>query len=130
MGFNLSSTDSIKELQRLVTEFIQKRDWIKYHTPKNLAMSIAIEAAEILELFQWLTNEEALKIVETDRHLVKNLEDELADVMIYCLSLCSIAGIDINQAIRDKLLRNEERFPVHVVSGKLGPYNRYLNDER
>jgi NTP pyrophosphatase (non-canonical NTP hydrolase) len=116
------SEDPFKELKRLVKNFIHERNWQQYHTPKNLAMSIAIESAEIMELFQWYTNEEAFDKIRNDPKLVLELEDELADVMIYCLSLCITCEIDLANAIRKKLKSNEERFPIDVVSGRLGPY--------
>ncbi|MHA2247467.1 MAG: nucleotide pyrophosphohydrolase [Candidatus Hodarchaeales archaeon] len=115
--------DSLKELQLLVSDFITRRDWNKYHTVKNLTMSISIEAAEIMELFQWLTNEEATERIQLDPNLMAKLEDELADVMIYCISLSYHAKIDLNKAIRKKLVLNEKRFPVEIVSGRLGPYS-------
>ena len=113
---------TITELSALVADFISKRDWNKYHTPKNLAMSISIEAAEIMELFQWVTTEEASTNVHTDSSLRKALEDELADVFIYLLSMVNTCKIDLAQAVRNKLSENELRFPIEVVSGKLGPY--------
>ncbi|MFX1283815.1 MAG: nucleotide pyrophosphohydrolase [Promethearchaeota archaeon] len=119
----MTCPDSIKELKLLVADFINRRNWNKYHTVKNLAMSISIEAAEIMELFQWLTTEEAAEQIKTDLNLKTKLEDELADVLIYCLSLGYHAKIDLNKVIREKLIRNEDRFPVEVVSGQLGPYS-------
>ena len=121
----MSNTDSLKELQLLVADFIKRRDWTKYHTVKNLSMSISIEAAEIMELFQWLTNEEATEKILSDSDLKTKLEDELADVLIYCLSLSYHTKIDLNKIIRKKLARNEERFPIDVVSGRLGPYSSH-----
>ena len=106
----------------LSSNFITERKWNKYHTPKNLAMSIAIEAAEIMELFQWLTNEEAIAKVKTDRTVKRALEDEIADVMIYCLSMSNSCEIDITASILRKLDLNKERFPQAIVSGRLGPY--------
>ena len=113
---------TIGELSSLVADFISRRDWNKYHTPKNLAMSISIEAAEIMELFQWVTNEEASENVQNDPSVKIALEDELADVMIYCLSMANTCDIDIAHSIRRKLTENEIRFPVEIVTGKLGPY--------
>ena len=113
---------TIGELSSLVADFISRRDWNKYHTPKNLAMSISIEAAEIMELFQWVTNEEASENVQNDPSVKIALEDELADVMIYCLSMANNCDIDIAHSIRRKLTENEIRFPVEIVTGKLGPY--------
>ena len=118
----MSNTDSLKELQLLVANFVKRRDWTKYHTVKNLTMSISIEAAELMELFQWFTNEEATEKIQSDLDLKARLEDELADVMIYCLSMSYHSDIDLNKIIRKKLARNEKRFPVDVVSGHLGPY--------
>jgi len=118
---------SMREIIDLIDHFIKEREWIKYHTPKNLAMSIAIEAAEIMELFQWLTNEEAFTKVKTDQALKRALEDELADVMIYCLSMSNSCKIDITNAILRKLDLNKERFPPAIVSGRLGPYK--LNEQ-
>ncbi len=119
----MSNTDSLKELQLLVADFVKRRDWTKYHTVKNLTMSISIEAAELMELFQWFTNKEATDKIQSDPALKAKLEDELADVMIYCLSLSYHTTIDLSKIIREKLARNEKRFPIEVVSGRLGPYS-------
>jgi dCTP diphosphatase len=97
-----------------VRRFIAARNWQRYHTPKNLAMGIAIEAAEIMEHFQWLTVEEASAYVQQPDQLAE-VADELADVIIYCLSLANTAGIDVTTAVRTKLERNETRFPPASV---------------
>jgi len=94
-----------------VQKFVDDRNWAKYHTPKNLSMSIAIEAAEILEHFQWRTAEESICLLE-DTEACAEIVDELADVLIYCLSFANQADIDISRAVRAKLDRNEHRFPV------------------
>ncbi|MFX0119189.1 MAG: nucleotide pyrophosphohydrolase [Candidatus Hodarchaeota archaeon] len=121
----MTCPDSLKELQSMVADFVTHRDWNKYHTAKNLSMSISIEAAELMELFQWLSNEEVSEKIRIDPNLKANLEDELADILIYCLSLAYHMKIDLNDVIRKKLIRNEERFPVEVVSGRLGPYSAH-----
>ena len=102
---------TIQDLRDLVQAFVIERDWEKYHTPKNLALSIAIEAAEIMEHFQWLTQEESTSSIQ-DPEQCRLVEDELADVLIYCFALANQAGIDISSAIRSKLSRNEGRYPV------------------
>ena len=102
---------TIAELRLAVQKFVDDRNWAKYHTPKNLSMSIAIEAAEILEHFQWRTAEESISLLE-DNEAYAEIIDELADVLIYCLSFANQADIDISRAIRAKLERNEDRFPV------------------
>lgn len=113
---------NINNLIQRVAEFVEERDWTKFHTPKNLAMSIAIESAEIMELFQWLTVEESIELVGSNEKVKHELEGELADVMIYCLSLSNVCDIDISTAIMRKLDHNKIRFPIEVVSGRLGPY--------
>ncbi len=102
---------SVAALRAAIHNFVDARDWYQFHTPKHLAMSIAIEAAEIMEHFQWLTVEEGAALVEdADQRAV--VADELADVLIYCLSFANSSGIDISNAIHKKLARNEGRFPI------------------
>ena len=110
---------TLGELRDLVAQFVAARDWQSFHSPKNLAMSIAIEAAEIMEHFQWYTTEESTRRMD-DADLRAEMADEVADVIIYCLSLANSTGIDISQAIRTKIARNEGRFPIDRVRGRLG----------
>jgi dCTP diphosphatase len=107
---------SVEELKSEVAGFIAARDWERYHSPKNLAMSIAIEAAEIMEHFQWLTVEEATEAMR-DAKVKVEVEDEIADVMIYCLSFANQTGIDVSEVVKAKLERNEGRFPVDKIRG-------------
>ncbi|MDP6777935.1 MAG: nucleotide pyrophosphohydrolase [Candidatus Latescibacteria bacterium] len=102
---------TIGDLREAVAKFISARDWERYHTPKNLAMSIAIEAAEVMEHFQWRTVEESKAHME-DGKVQEAVADELADVVIYCLSFCNHANIDLSEAVLKKLARNETRFPA------------------
>ena len=107
----MDADTTVNELREEIRQFVKERDWEQYHTPKNLGMSITIEASEIMELFQWNSNEQS-------RDLVKETEtqglvaDELADVMIYCFILADQSDIDISSAVRLKLERNRGRFPV------------------
>ncbi len=94
--------DSIKGLQKKVAAFRDERDWRKYHTPKDLSLSISIEAAELLELFQW----------QDDGYEKDRLEEEMADVMIYLLSLADVADIDLGKAVLSKIELNKEKYPV------------------
>jgi dCTP diphosphatase len=109
-------TTSVEELKTTVAKFVAARDWERYHGPKNLAMSISIEAAEIMEHFQWLTVEEADESM-ADPKVREEVEEELADVLIYCFSFANQTGIDVSEVIRKKLERNEGRFPVEKVKG-------------
>lgn len=106
----IDSQTTLAELREKVAEFVAARNWQPFHNPKNLAMSIAIEAAELQEHFQWLTIEECR---EYARKLENRLEvaDELADILIYCLSFANATGIDVSDAVLKKLARNEHRFP-------------------
>jgi NTP pyrophosphatase (non-canonical NTP hydrolase) len=107
----MGSEIPIDELRSNVQKFISERNWDRYHTPKNLAMSIAIEAAELMEHFQWLTDTQSIEILQDDDACAQ-VVDELADIMIYCLSLVNKIDIDISAAILDKLNRNKDRYPI------------------
>ncbi len=110
---------SVGALRLAVQQFVAERDWQQFHAPKNLSMSIAIEAAEIMEHFQWLTPEESCASL-ADPQQRAAVADELADVLIYCLSFANSSGIDISDAVLHKLARNQERFPIKKVQGRLG----------
>jgi NTP pyrophosphatase (non-canonical NTP hydrolase) len=101
----------VNALQRQLRDFAAARDWQPYHSPKNLAMALTVEAAELLELFQWLTPQEA-------RHLTDNaadkerVGDELADVLLYLLQLADHTGVDLEQAVAAKLAKNARKHPA------------------
>ena len=105
----------IKNLIKKILEFRDKRDWKKFHTPENLAKSILIEAGELLEEFQWQSNEKNKD----------NLKAELADVLIYCILLADHYNLDLETIIQDKLIENEKKYPVKLVKGKSKKYNEY-----
>ena len=102
-------------LIKKILEFRDKRDWKKFHTPENLAKSILIEAGELLEEFQWQSNEKNKD----------NLKAELADVLIYCILLADHYNLDLETIIQDKLIENEKKYPVKLVKGKSKKYNEY-----
>lgn len=103
-------------LQRRLAEFAAARNWQPYHTPKNLAAALSVEAAELLEIFQWLTPEQADRVME-DPESAHRVEDEVADVLAYLLQFCEVAGIDVLAALAAKIDRNEVRFPAGRPSG-------------
>jgi len=103
---------SIEQLKARVQGFVDEREWQKYHKPKNLAMSIAIEASELMELFQW--DSESAPIPEEK---LLSLQDELADIMVYCLSMANTVNIDVSQAIMSKIAKNEHKYPVEEFKG-------------
>ena len=112
-----AKSTTIRELRNLVAEFIRERDWEQFHDPKNLAMSIAIEAAELMEHFQWDRNEQIPAILE-DPGRRKEIEEELADVVCYCLSLANNLEIDLSEAVERKVLKNAEKYPPGEYRGR------------
>lgn len=100
---------NIEERQQQLRDFAAERDWEQFHTPKNLAMALSVEASELLEIFQWLTPEESRAVMSVAR--ADDVRDEIADVMIYLLRLADVLGIDIDEVVATKVARNAERFP-------------------
>nr|WP_202460207.1 nucleotide pyrophosphohydrolase [Streptomyces sp. SID1328] len=98
-------------LQRRLTEFAAARNWQPYHTPKNLASALSVEAAELVEIFQWLTPDESAAVM-SDPSTAHQVTDEVADVLAYLLQFCEALGIDPLAALAAKIERNEGRFPV------------------
>ncbi|MFF2774635.1 nucleotide pyrophosphohydrolase [Streptomyces sp. NPDC058052] len=98
-------------LQRRLADFAAARDWQPYHTPKNLAAALSVEAAELLEIFQWSTPEQAEKVMD-DPDSAHRVTDEVADVLAYLLQFCQVLGIDPLAALAAKIDRNKLRFPA------------------
>lgn len=114
----ISDADTtVAELRQCVAEFVSARAWEQFHTPKNLSAAIAIEAAELMEHFQWLTTEQAASAVRDDEKRAA-VADELADVFIYGLSLANALDVDVSTVVLGKLVRNEQRFPVEEWRGR------------
>jgi NTP pyrophosphatase (non-canonical NTP hydrolase) len=105
------NTTSLSELHDRLVEFRDRRDWKKYHRPKDLALSVSIESAELLELFQWKTDEE-IETAKAAGEFALAASDEIADVLIYLLLLAGELGIDPLEAAQGKIARNELRFPA------------------
>ena len=101
---------TVKQLKEAVLDFANRRDWGKYHRPKHLSMSIAIEAAEIMEHFQWLNDAQADEVMKQPE-VKAEVAEELADVLMYCMELANVAGIDLSEAYFAKMAKNEKRFP-------------------
>ncbi|MFD7565491.1 nucleotide pyrophosphohydrolase [Streptomyces tendae] len=106
-------------LRRRLAEFAAARDWQQYHTPKNLAAALGVEAAELLEIFQWLTPEQSARVM-TDPDTAHRVRDEVADVLAYLLQFCEVLGVDPLAALEAKIERNESRFPVGEADGPEG----------
>lgn len=111
------ATSTIAELMQLMDEFVAQRDWQGFHNPKNLSMSIAIEAAELMEHFQWLRTDE-LEAVRGDRVAMAEIAEELADVAAYTLSFARTMGIDLAAALADKMKKNALKYPAEKYRGR------------
>lgn len=110
------STTTIADLKQLVQAFVDERDWRQFHTPKNLSMSIAIEAAELMEHFQWVASPQREdEIAQHDRQAIS---EELADVLCYALSFASTMDIDVSEALRDKMKKNAIKYPADAFRGR------------
>lgn len=109
--------------QQIIDEFAMERDWKQFHTPKNLAMALTVEASELLEIFQWLTPEQSVKIME-DQEIKESIEHELADISVYLLRMCHVLGIDLEKAIEEKMKLNAQKYPVEKAKGKATKYSR------
>ena len=108
---------TVGALRAAVSAFVDAREWRPFHSPKNLSMSIAIEAAELMEHFQWLTNDEAQNAVQDPSERAA-VADELADIAIYCLSLSNALDLDLSAAVMAKLQTNEHRYPATEFRGR------------
>ena len=117
--------DSINELTQNILAFRDARDWKQYHNPKDLAISISLEAAELLEVFQWSgVNTEA----DTEKKMDK-IKEELADILIYALLMGHDLGLDISEIVNAKIEENNKKYPVKKAYGKANKYTDYLTAE-
>jgi dCTP diphosphatase len=111
--------ERLEELQDAVDAFVAERDWGQFHSPKNLAMSVAIEAAEIMEHFQWCSGEESFTLAPQKRARVAS---EIGDVLIYLMRLGRVLDIDLVDAATNKLAQNREKYPVEKAKGRATKY--------
>ena len=114
------ASTTIAELRELVRRFVDERDWRQFHSPKNLSMSLAIEAAELMEHFQWIDAAESRRIGDDPKKLGE-VRDEMADVLCYLLALANELGIDLSIAIRDKMVKNAVKYPSELSRGRYAP---------
>ena len=114
--------NQIEELIQQIRQFAEEREWEQFHSPKNLAMALVVEAGEIVEIFQWMTEEQSRHL---DEATLIRLEEEIGDVLLYLAGLAGKAGIDPLGAARRKLTANAVRYPAEVVRGKSKKYTEY-----
>lgn len=116
------SNESLSGLQEKLRMFAEARDWDQFHSPKNLSMALIVEAAELVEHFQWLTQNQS-ETLPDDK--LRKVEEELADILIYLLRISDKLGIDLLQAASQKINRNEEKYPVNLSKGRSTKYTDF-----
>ncbi|MBN2427635.1 MAG: nucleotide pyrophosphohydrolase [Deltaproteobacteria bacterium] len=115
-------TTTLAELKTRTAEFVHERDWEQFHTPKNLSMSLAIEAAELMEHFQWVSVEESASLTSEE---LQKVGEELADIVLYALSMANSLGLDLSKTVLDKMAKNARKYPSEKVRGKSHKYTYY-----
>lgn len=113
-----------KELTKIITDFRDARDWKQFHNPKDLALSVSLEAAELLENFQWSADD----LYADDKK--DKIKEELADVLMYCFLMADVEGFDIEKIILDKLDKNNKKYPVELAKGSKAKYTELKNNAR
>ena len=111
----------LEKYKQKIREFADERNWDKYHNPKNLSMALSGEVGELLEIFQWLNSEESKNLTDKDHQSAK---EELADIMIYLIRLSDKLGIDLEEAVQEKLKLNAEKYPVELSKDNAIKYNK------
>ena len=114
--------NSLTNLKHRLRDFAAERDWDQFHSPKNLSMALSVEVAELLEHFQWLTEEQSHNL-EPQKH--KQVSHELADIFVYLMRLADKLDVDLLAAVDEKLVLNAQKYPVDKVKGSSKKYNEY-----
>ena len=113
---------NMKSLASRLRKFADDRDWNQFHSPKNLSMALAGEMGELIEHFQWLTEEESKNL---SGQKLAEVEEEIADIFIYLLRLSDQLDVDIVQAVENKIIKNEKKYPADKVRGSSKKYTEY-----
>lgn len=113
---------SLKKLQSELQTFADERDWDQFHSPKNLSMALSVEVSELLECFQWLTEQQSLNLTKSQHN---DVIDEIADVQIYLMRLATKLDIDVMKAVEQKIVKNNEKYPKDKVRGNAQKYTAY-----
>ncbi|MDI6801597.1 MAG: nucleotide pyrophosphohydrolase [Thermodesulfovibrionales bacterium] len=119
MGNNLN----LEDIKKRLAKFAEDRNWDQFHTPKNLSMALAAEAAELLEIFQWLTDEQSKEIINNEKEM-SLVRHEIADILIYLIRLADKLEVDIEKAVMDKIEVNEQKYPVTLSKNNAIKYSK------
>jgi dCTP diphosphatase len=114
--------DSLDKLRARINLFVQERDWAQFHSPKNLSMAMIVEAGELVEHFQWMTEQESQHL---DAEKKEQVGQELSDTFVYLLRIAEVCGIDLIEATNKKINLNAEKYPVEKVKGSNAKYTEY-----
>lgn len=112
----------LESVRKRLREFAAVRDWDQFHSPKNLSMALSVEASELVECFQWLTEEQSYSL---NAEQLTAVTDEIADVQLYLIRLADKIGVDIGVAIEQKIKKNEAKYPAEKVKGSSKKYSEY-----
>ncbi len=118
----------LEELRVLLQRFAEPREWSRFHTPRNLVLALVGEVGELAAELQWVDDEQVEKVLQS-RDSKGRLEDEVADVLLYLVRLADVCGIDLARAARNKLQRNEQRYPVGLARGSAQKYSTLLEPD-
>ena len=114
--------DSLNDIRARLAAFAQERDWDQFHTPKNLAMALSVEVAELVEHYQWLPTGADAELDDAKRTGIRH---ELADVLMYLVRLADKSGVDLHAAVLEKMVLNAKKYPVEQVRGDARKYSDY-----
>ena len=112
----------LEEMRQIMHDFSDSRGWDKFHSPKNLSMALSVEVSELIECFQWMTEEQSNSLSPEQ---LENISDEIADVQLYLVRLADKVGIDISIAVHKKIEKNELKYPAEKVRGSSKKYSDY-----
>lgn len=116
------SPDSIDALRARVNQFVEERDWAQFHSPKNLAMAMIVEAGEVVEHFQWMTEADSKNL---DDEKKKEVGEELSDTLVYLMRIAEVCGIDLLEAANKKIDLNAKKYPIEKAKGSNAKYTEY-----
>ncbi len=114
----------LMKLNEDINQFVKERDWDQFHSVKNLSMALNVESAELMEIFQWLTEEKSNNI-KSDPKLLSKVEDEVADVFVYLMRILNKTNIDLEKAVQNKMKKNADKYPVELSKGNSKKYDEF-----
>lgn len=117
-------TINVENLNGRVQKFIEEREWDQFHSIKNLTMALNVESSELLEIFQWIKEEES-NLVKSNSKLKEKVEDEIADIFIYLMRIAVKSEVDIEKAVLNKIEKNERKYPIEKAKGNAKKYTEF-----